>query len=457
LQIKTVYFGVFSYNLVCTNLITLKNLVAAVVLFVSGLLLTNAQAQLKITPSDVREITVNTVVAGLLGNMSTFVKVVPVGGVWRSYIVHKARTLYSSDNINYDSTLNRLITEVDPLLVNRFLQGITVIKPRRTRETFGLTPNGLIAGLRRDAKSTLTDTDILDSVITQSIIDSTITSTVTNPIVLDAFEGCTLSIITKSSDTTKINTRVYCPTKLPWTINNKQTYDMSINNFVVAIMGQEDVVSKYNLSINSLIERIYHNIDRRYKNMPITTFKWKHNNPETVKRLTDQFNAEPYWAYGDTFDVYLTTSAMFASTRIGATIDMTRSEDIERLIAYGKLVDQYLTKSNFMFNYYRKKNKARISFRYKDGWVPNIPTNNLSVMVPGLSNADLAKTVTCSVDLPDDYSDWMLFPDGRLLLFRHQLSTPDTAPFYLKKTSGSSRQSSYSYILYNREGKILTP
>ncbi len=417
----------------------------------------DTRAQVKLAVTDVKEITVGTWTAGLLGHESSQLRIIPEDSTWNSYLISKSQASSNTNAKSYDSTLNRLIARLDPTLVDHFLQQLAVIKPRLTPETVGLTPRVLIADLQRGAGYTPPDQSNVNGVITQSIINNTIANTVTNPIVLDFVEGCRMLIYTRSNDTIKINSRVWCLTKLPWTVNNQQTYDVAINNFVVAAMGKEDFTLKYTLSINSLIERIYHTIDHENSQAPITAFKWANEYPENTGRLRQYFSIVPYWTNGDKFDLQLTTPHMPANSAIHARIDIAQNREVDRLISYGQQITGYLRKGNFLINYFAKQPDARIVFDYRDDRPPPLSFQHVSFLLPGINPEAYAQAITVSTSLPNDQSRWLLFPDGRVILFSHPQNDTPGSPFYPKINPGSPKKRLPDYIGYDRNGKIVTP
>jgi len=348
----------------------MKKVVVAAVLTLLNLFFFNSIAQVKLEPRQIKEIMVHNTEAGLGGGVYVDIKVVAENGQWHSYLIHKNSYMIDPGRKSYDSALRRPTAILKPMAVTKLLNGLAVIKPAVTKETFSLTPASLINQLKKGAKIPITHSPDFRRLITQKAIDKAIAKALTPDIVMDDFEQCKVEIITISRDTIKLSTDNLSPTKQPWTINKKTTYDMAINNFVIAAMGAEAVPNKRTLSFNSLKEHIYNDIDKRSPASPIATFKWNYYYPSSLKLLNQHFSIKKSYLSDNIYLVRLKTKAMSDNAELDARVDMTRPRDIDKMISYSALVDKFFLSDNFVFKFYKNRAGNIISFPTIRGDLP---------------------------------------------------------------------------------------
>jgi hypothetical protein len=413
----------------------MKKPIVAALFILLNLSLIKASAQIKLAVADVKEILVQNSAGGMGGSTEATIKVIAEAGQWHSYLMRKITFSMDPRIKSHENNLPKSIALVDVALVNNLLKGIAVIKPAITPSTFGLTPAKLITELKNGAKLPLTQGPNFVKLITQQAIDTAIAKNVKYVSVMDYMEYSEVDIVTKSNDTVKIMSRVYCPTKQPWTIKNRVTYDMSVNNFIVAAIAGEDVPDKSALNISSLKECIYKYIDKENPNGPIATFKWKYYYPENVKVLSEHFIVSEGFSYGNVYQCKLQTKAMPANTALWASLDMTNAADIKAVIDYANLIDKFFKAGNFMFKYYGADINSQLAFDYNTSHSPYYSLNFLAKTLPGLAKTDSSQVIRCRVNVPDDSSEWMIFPDNKILLTNHAVTTPhgETAPFFHHK------------------------
>jgi|GEM_PF-4575054 len=437
----------------------MKKPIAAILLLIFNLFFITAKAQIKLAPIQVKEILVRNTVAGLGGSTSADVKVVAEAGKWNSYLTHKTSYSRMPGRQSYDSVSQKFIAVVSPILLNNMLTGIAAVKPAITSSTFNLTPNKLIAELKNGAKLPVSNSPDFEKLITQKDINDAIAKNIVDIGAMDVYVYCEVDIVTRKNDTVKLKTRNFYPTKLPWMINNQATYDMAINNFVVAAIGNEDVPNKEALNISSLKESIYKYIDERNASAPIASFKWQYDYPENLKLLTENFTISKKFLYGNVYSCLLRTNTMPANASLECQIDMTRKSDVKMVIEYAALIDKYFKTNNFMFNYYRNLKDAYIGFAYYTGRSPYYSLEYLGKKLPELAKTDSTQVIHCWISAPDDASTWIMFPDNKALLTYHSVTTPngETAPIYppLDPNANWSIKSN-TYYLFDGSGKVLS-
>ncbi len=430
---------------------------------IAGLLIftiffTKTLAQVKVTSTQVKEIVIHNAVAGLGGGMSADVKVVAEKDEWHSYLVRKTSQQLNPERKSYDSTLHRFIAVISPQLLNHLLSGIAVINPAVTPLTFGLTAQKLIEGLKNDAKAPITQAPHFEKLITQKVIDDAIIKSVVGIDRTDDYEYCEVTIFTTRNDSVKLSTGNLCPTKLPWTFNNHFTYDMAVNNFVAAAIGNEDIPNKEALNISSLKESIYNYIDDQNPDALVATFRWMYDYPENLKLLTEHFTITEKISYGNVFSCWLRTRAMPANASIEGRIDMTRREEINTVIGYAGLIDQYFKADNFVLKYYSNRPDSHFAFSYSTGQSPYNSLRYLSKKLPELSKTDSSKTISFWLGAPDESSFWIMFPGSKTLLTYHSVTTPNgqTAPIYPPQDPNATwTTKSYTWYLFDDAGKVL--
>lgn len=255
----------------------MKKPVALSILFILNLFFISTHAQIKLTTTDVKEIWIHDIAGWLGGDVSTDIKVVAEANQWHSYLVRKSCYNTDFEGKSYDSVMYRSIALLSPALLDDLLKGIAVIKPAITPATFGLTPDTLISELMKNAKQPVNGVPDFKKLITQEIINEAIAKTIVEINPMDLLVECDVKIISRNNDTVKLTATRWCPTKLPWEINKIDTYDMAINDFVVAAVGPENTPNKESLGMAPLEEAIFKYIDEQRPGAPIATFRRKNN------------------------------------------------------------------------------------------------------------------------------------------------------------------------------------
>ncbi len=437
----------------------MKNLIISSLIIIVNLLCCDAIAQVKLAPSQVKKILVYNAYGGLGGGESADIEVVPEATGWNSYLVRRRINEIMLRRKPYDTIMRQLITTLPPSLIVSMITGIGVLKPTITRTTFGLTAAGLIAELKGGAKAPVTIAPDFNKLISQKLIDEVIAKSVVDEVVMDDFEYSEVDVITKHNDTIKLSTRILCPTKLPWTIGHHVTYDMAINDFVVAAIGKETVPNKLTLSIGSLKEAIYKYIDEQHNNAPIADFKWRYYYPENLKLLTSHFKIiGTRFMQGSYYYCRLSTSGMPSAVLFESTLDMTSDEDVRMTIAYAALIDQYFKSDNFVLNYYGQRPNAHITLSYYTGKSPYYPLSNFSKKLPELAKTDSTQAIHFWAGTDDDTSYWVLFPNHQSLMTYHAVTTADgkAAPIYpAQDPNGSWYTKTNTWYLFDAAGKVL--
>lgn len=440
----------------------MKTLKPAAILLITVACFTNAWSQTKLSIHQVKQIDISTYGGGLGGYSSAHIKVVPEAGKWNSYITRKvsAIRLPVQTNKSYDSILNRHAAVLTTEQVNNLLNSTIDIKPVVTASTFKLTAQALITELKASAKTAVAQPVNFGRIITQPIIDSTIKKAMVNPIIMDAHAAIDIYIISKQNDTLKLSTRNLNPTKLPWKIGtgNKYTYNMSINNFVLAAINNQDLLNKQQLSIDYLKEDIFRYIDEHNPGAPIATFKWQHAYPQSLSELEERFTIKQQrFLRGNVYACQLKTMQMPDNAVLYADIDMTSRNDIKMVVAYANLIDKYFKAGNFVLNYYGKQADGHISFSYNTGRSPYRTVEHLRKKIPTIPRADSTQMINFGAGVPNDSSSWILFPDNSALLTYHSVTTPNeqTAPIYPVQPPGLSlREKTMTLYWFDGAGKV---
>jgi len=416
-------------------------------------------AQVRLAPSQVKKILVHNAVGGLGGGESADIEVLPEAGGWNSYLVRRTKNEIMLRRKPDDTVEHQFITTIAAPILTKLLSSIAVVKPVITPSTFGLTAPGLIAELKAGAKVPVTDAPDFTKLISQKVIGQVIRKSVVDEVVMDDFEYSEVDVVTRRNDTIKLSTRTLCPTKLPWTIRGHMTYDMAINNFVLAAIAKENVPNKITLSIGSLKEAIYKYIDEQHTDAPIADFKFKYYYPEKLKLLKEKFTVlGSRWLQGNFYYCRLSTSGMPPAVLFESTLDMTSDEDVRMTIAYAALIDWYFKSDNFVLSYYGNRPGAHITLSYYTGHSPYPPLSNFSKKLPELAKTDSTQAICFWAGTDDDTSYWVLFPDHQSLLTYHAVSTADgkAAPIYpAQDTAGSWFTKTNTWYLFDAGGKVL--
>jgi hypothetical protein len=417
-----------------------------------------AHSQNKLAPLQIKEIIVHNANGGLGGGETADIDVVPEFGGWSSYLVRRTKNEMRRRK-PFDTTMHQLIATLRPELIAKLLNGIAAPKPKITQATFRLYAPGLIAELKAGAKAPVTDAPDFGQLISQPMVDEVIRKTVVDEMVMDDFEYTEVRVITRHNDTIKLSTRILCPTKQPWTIGKRLTYDMAINNFVLAAIGKKNVPNKRTLSIASLKDAIFQSIDKQHTNAPIANFKWRYYYAENLKILTAHFKVlGTRFLGGNYYCCRLSTGAMPSAVLFESTIDMTSGEDVRRTVAYADVANQYFRSDNFVLGYYGKRAGAYITLSCYTGKSPYPSLSNFSKTLPELAQTDSTQTICFWAGTEDDTSYWILFPNHQSLLTYHSITTPDgkAAPIFTPQDPKDSWYTkSRTWYLFDAGGKVL--
>ena len=139
-------------------------------------------------------------------------------------------------------------------------------------------------------------------------------------------------------------------------------------------------------------------------------------------------------------------------------VDMTRREDINQIIEYAAHIDKYFKTDNFVYKYYNNRPQCLFDFSYYTGQSPYSSLSYLNRKLPELAKVDSTKTLNLLVIAPDESSYWTIFPDNKMLLTRHSVTTQDgkTAPIYpVENPNITWTGRLYSYYLFDSTGKVL--
>ncbi|EHQ30621.1 hypothetical protein Mucpa_6570 [Mucilaginibacter paludis DSM 18603] len=412
--------------------------------------------QVKLSIEQIKKITVQTTVAGMrTGNSESF-EIVSEAGQWKSF-----RTIKDSSGFGLQAQKNttyKLLGILPPADVGDLLNCITHTKTGINSSTFDLNPKRLISELKSGAKIPISEAPDFDKLISQTIIDEAVAKTVIKMDIMDYLTFCEVDIISKRNDTIKVTSRNMCPTKLPWTINNKISYDMGINKFIEAAAGNENIPNKELLNVNSLKAAIFKYIDDHNADEPISTFRWHYYYPYTLGILRQHFSIQKKLQYENVYSCILKTSKMPSNAVIYANIDMASMKDVGMLVQYAALIDHYFEGNNFVLKYYRNVPKAHIGFPFEAYHSPYSSTRSLKRSLPELADVDSTQSISFYASEPDDTSQWTIYSGNMVLLRYHSITTPhgETAPIFPPvdpKLNWSARTD--HYYLFDGTGKVL--
>jgi len=165
------------------------------------------------------------------------------------------------------------------------------------------------------------------------------------------------------------------------------------------------------------------------------------------------------WMQGDTYSCVLRTKTMPADATLESRIDMTRKQDINRVIKYANLLDKYFNSNNFVLKYYSSCTDCHLIFACYNENSAHPSLSYLNKKLPELAKADATQVISFWTTAPDDSATWMLFPDGKSLLTYHSITTPGmtTAPIFPPHQPGDDWNTiTHTYFLFDNNGTILS-
>lgn len=418
----------------------------------------NAVPAQQINPSPIRKILLTTGWGGMANSETIGMEVVNEDGQWNSYQVLK--DVFNSDaggEPSVHTTARKQITTLTQQQVMDFLNSIAVIKPHYNLKTFNLLPAKLIAGLRKNTKGTV-EKPKLETYINETSLYQALANIIKDETVLDAAINCSISIVKGNGDTLKMESSHMYATMLPWRINGRNSYDMNINRFLIAAMGNMDYPNKYILSNDALKETIYKSIDTKYPSEPIAAYRWDNSYPDNVALLKKTFTGiGKYYRGRDTYNCLLQSNGMPSNVKIETAVNISDRKGIKRLTDFNNLVTACLRTDNFVFKYFRNNPNAVIYLQYPTR--PGNIFNELGNKMAFLKNIDTSQVVRFNVSVPDDSSTWLLLPDRKLVLTYHLNSTSDgtVAPIFpTDDTLARNRfMNAYKITVFNEDGSVL--
>jgi len=221
------------------------------------LIVSHAQAQQRIALSDVQKILLTTAEGSMGPSTEIDMEVINENGKWNSYQV--IRDFFNTDQGGERSSISlerKLIATLSALQITAFLNSIATIKPVLDDHTFNLSTAKLKADLQKEVREP-GKTSKLNDLIDDAAISRAILGVIKDIGVADWGKTCSISIVKTNGDVLKMETRHLYITMLPWTMNKQDSYDVNINAFFIAAMGNQQYPNRATLDINNLEDCIY--------------------------------------------------------------------------------------------------------------------------------------------------------------------------------------------------------
>jgi hypothetical protein len=413
-------------------------------------------AQQKINAQEITKIILQDNEGDMDSDLGISIEVRYEHGRWNSYQtkVDVEEDLKHNENKSSDTRIG--ITTLDKLVVNDFLNSIAVIKPQLDWHIFGITTESLKVGLK---PSKLTGKNVPQ--LSDYINDKTIEA----GIIASKYDGgmdigvyCSIQIIKNNNDTIRMESRNQTVCMLPWTMNKHETFDLSINRFFVAAMGNKSYPNKERLQTITMKGAIEEHIYRDYMEIPMRNYRWNYGYPENSSLIESNFSISNLQLQGVDAHCVLHSNEMPANVFIGATINLANTASVQKLIRFKDTINTGLKSNNFVFKYYRDQPGTKIIFP----WDPHyratgyVILSELQKQIPSLTKIEIEKMVYFHIELSSGGSYWLLLPTGKLiLLFNSGDSPAGLANALVNKVTASLDFNSYAhYILFNADGTL---
>ncbi|MDB5159314.1 MAG: hypothetical protein JWR50_4021 [Mucilaginibacter sp.] len=190
----------------------------------------------------------------------------------------------------------KFVKKVDKQTIIDFLKSIAVVKPKFSSAALNITPQTIIhyadtSKFADKAKNNLS-TEQIQIILTEALKPENIKEAIDSlqhDWWTDDYPYCRIQIILKNNDTVKIETNRQPSYMLPWRINKIESYDLNINNFFIAVMGDYKKSNKSRLDGNYLPEQIWDYCYRTFGDNAIIRDHWQKLDPAFYNKLKANF------------------------------------------------------------------------------------------------------------------------------------------------------------------------
>jgi hypothetical protein len=269
---------------------------------------------------------------------------------------------------------------------------------------------------------------------------------------------CGINIINKNNDTLKIETRQQVDYMLPWLINGVPSYDTAIGSFFIESIGDYPYSAKWRLNGSNIYRKIYEYIRRTYTDEIFARNRIEESSATNLELLKRHFEIREVKPNNNDHVLVLAPRKFSGKVIVSGIVKINELEQLDQLIRFSEdTVKAFLNSGNFLVEACKNTNGCVINFvdsygiSNKNHWFASQTDKNKL-----LTHYDDSKFLGISISMPgkDRDDEWLVLPDGKLLLFAYYYDNVfGLKPGLLQPTGDSTRKS--IFMLFDAGGKLL--
>jgi hypothetical protein len=332
------------------------------------------KAQKNVALNEVKKINLLDLQWSPLGiNRRTEFEIVNENGNWKCYQTKQAYNnirMRPTDNLQKEnSTERKFVKPIDEKKINSLLSSVRNIKPHFNWKIFNITSKTLLRVedslfmISLLKKFPVYHQMAVNDLKKKSNIKQAINFLQFKDYWTDDYPTCVIEIIKTNNDTVKIVSHRQMDFMLPWMIGNTATYDLNINRFFTAAMGDYAYSNKKRLNGGDMPRKIMDYIGANFTEEKKTKYDWQTKYPNQYKTLTDNFTIG-YQAYQG---IVFSCTQLPANFYFSARIEQNDSKAIENLIKYKDTIIKVFKRNNFVFQYYKNSGQIKVRFYFAYG------------------------------------------------------------------------------------------
>ncbi len=429
-------------------------------------------AQPVVNLKDIRKINLIDASWGLGASRLTTFEIVPENGSWKCYQTkQKYEGIYfkkvekASDLVNPLNTDKRIfVKNISDTLLVALLNTIKITKPVFKPEYIYISKDSVLNNINYAALKKLhmkfgtPQRDTFFKLLNNGQLIDRAKISLQRDYWTDDSPFCGIHIINKNNDTLKIETQRQVDYMLPWLINGTPSYDTSISRFFMASIGDYPFSAKLRLNGNWIYGKVYDYIKRTYTDEIFAREHIEKLSETNLNLLQKYFEIGKTVPYNDDFSLELSPRQFSGKIGITAIVDIKNSEQVNQLISFSEdTVKAFFDSGNFLVKACKNTNGCVIYLFNKYG-ISNKNHWFASQMdkTKLLANYDDTQLLDLSIYVPgkERNDEWLVLPDGKLLLYAYFYDDVFGIQPGLLLPSGDSVRKEV-FVVFDSQGKLL--
>lgn len=420
-------------------------------------------AQVNVTIGEVKKIHLTDAAGYLASGFQNEYEVVSENGKWQSYQVREKYDRLNSKRKRpeeiierKDSVMHRFIKTVAQDTLIRFLNSISIIKPKfvpsdlkvsipKLRQKIDTSYLKYLTKEKREVFDAFYDSPQKLDHILELLQDESWT---------DDYPSATIEIIRNSGDTVKVRTTRQVDYMLPWKINGVTSYDVGINHFFMAATGLDD----HRMGGKYLPYHFYSTVDYRYAADAFERLRWEEIAPANTAFIKQHFHIIKVKKSNDqSFYSFHPLKIKNKKVRVNGYLKITNNEELKKLVLFAEdTLRRFLQRPAFMMDSCKQKDGCVINFGFSDGASNR---NYFDMFTPALKafldKFDKQTLMPFTIYAGERSEDnWIALPDGRYALTEY---IDDQAIGVSPKNiiPDGAKQRKFVFMLFDQKGNLL--